>query len=142
MAPKTATGSEPLISYHPLNRTYSLPGFLFHKEGDLYVPNRSITPEGRWVQLMGINSEIIRGHDLLAVERFRDDTKHMIIFDVLTRDSPLGEKDQRLRLFLNNEGYAKAQESQRKGEIKILRHASIIEGHIVPDKKSKRHHAK
>ena len=98
--------------------------------------------EGRWVQLMGINSEIIRGHDLLAVERFRDDTKHMIIFDVLSRDSPMGEKDQRLRLFLNNEGYAKAQEFQRKGEIKILRHASIIEGHIVPDKKSKRHHAK
>ena len=91
---------------------------------------------------MGINSEIIRGHDLLAVERFRDDTRHMIIFDVLTRDSFMGEKDQRLRMFLNDEEYAKAQESQRKGEIKLLRHASIIDGDIVPDKKPKRRHAK
>ena len=28
---------------------------------------------------MGINSEIIHGHDLLAVERFKDATRHMII---------------------------------------------------------------
>ena len=91
---------------------------------------------------MGINSEIIHGHDLLAVERFKDATRHMIIFDILPQDFPMGEKDRRLRLFLNNEGYAKAQESQRNGEIKILRHASIIERHIVPGKKSKCRHAK
>ena len=29
----------------------------------------------------------IRGHDLLAVERFRDDTRHMIEFEVLKDDN-------------------------------------------------------
>ena len=29
----------------------------------------------------------VRGHDLLAVERFRDDTRHMIEFEVLKDDS-------------------------------------------------------
>lgn len=91
---------------------------------------------------MGINSEIIRGHDLLALERFRDDTRHMIIFDVLAKESIYGEVDQRLRLFLNNEGYSKALTAHKQGDIKILKHAEIIEGHIIPDKKSKRRRAK
>ena len=43
---------------------------------------------------MGINSEIIRGHDLLCVERFQDATKHMIIFDIRARNSEYGEKGQ------------------------------------------------
>ncbi len=86
---------------------------------------------------MGITSEVIRGHNILALERFKDDTKHMVIFDVLTVNSQWGQLDERLRMFLNDKDYAKAQAAHNKREIKLLRHASVIEGHIVPDKKSK-----
>ncbi len=86
---------------------------------------------------MGITSEVIRGHNILALERFKDDTKHMVIFDVLAVNSPWGQLDERLRMFLNDQDYAKALAAQKKREIKILRHASVIEGHIVPDKKTK-----
>ena len=61
-----------------------------------------------------------------------DDTRHMIIFDVLSWKSPVGEKGERLRLFLSDVGYAKAQASERRGEIKIRKHAAVIEGHILP----------
>ena len=91
---------------------------------------------------MGINSEIIHGHDLLAVERFKDATHHMIIFDVLSRKNPYGEKGQRMRLFLTDYEYSQAQTARKQREIKILRHASIIEGHIVPDKERKRRNAR
>ena len=91
---------------------------------------------------MGINSEIIHGHDLLAVERFKDATHHMIIFDILSRDTPYGEKGQRMRLFLTDSEYTQAQAAHKARTIKILRHAFIIEGHIVPDKKRKRRNAR
>ena len=63
---------------------------------------------------------------------------HMIIFDVLSRKSPVGEKGERLRLFLSDVGYA-AQASEKRGEIKIRKHAAVIEGHILPDRKKRRH---
>ena len=51
---------------------------------------------------------VIRGQGLLAVERFKDDTRHMIVFDVLDRRSPVGNEGERLRLFLSDEAYRKA----------------------------------
>lgn len=48
----------------------------------------------------------------------------------------MGEKGERLRLFLSDVGYAKAQASEKRGEIKIRKHAAVIEGHILPDRKS------
>ena len=36
--------------------------------------------------------DFIGGHDILALERFLDETRHMIIFDVLSWKSPVGEK--------------------------------------------------
>jgi len=35
----------------------------------------------------------VQGHDLLALERFMDGTRHMIEFNVLTWESPVGDKD-------------------------------------------------
>ena len=63
------------------------------------------------------------GHEYMALERFADDTRHMIIFDVLTKDSPVGWQGERTRLFLTDEGYRKSLENQEKGHIKILSHA-------------------
>ena len=84
------------------------------------------------------NDTVIGGQGELAVERFMDDTRHMIIFDVLDCRFPMGSKGERLRLFLSDSGYAKAQTSQARGYIRIKKHAAVIEGHILPDKKKKR----
>ena len=51
--------------------------------------------------------DFVGGHSILALERFMDETRHMIIFDVLSWKSPVGEKGERLRLFLSDVGYAK-----------------------------------
>ena len=86
---------------------------------------------------MGADADFIGGHGILALERFMDETRHMIIFDVLTWESPVGDKGERLRLFLSDEEYAKAQASEKCGEIKIRKHAAIIEGHILDDRKKR-----
>lgn len=79
----------------------------------------------------------ITGHDLLAVERFRDDTRHMAVYLVI-KDCPHGQEGQYIRRFLPEDGYAELLDSQRKGDIRIYKYASIIEGHIIPAKPKKR----
>ena len=79
----------------------------------------------------------ITGHDLLAVERFQDSTRHMVEFLVLT-DCPLGKQGEYIRRFLTEGGYGEALAHARQGSIQIRKHASIIEGHILPDKPKKR----
>ena len=37
----------------------------------------------------------------MDLQRFAENTRHMIIFDVLTHDSPVGWKGERTRLFLS-----------------------------------------
>ncbi len=51
------------------------------------------------------------GHDYMDLQRFAENTRHMIIFDVLTHDSPVGWKGERTRLFLSDIGYEKAGQS-------------------------------
>ena len=60
---------------------------------------------------------------------------HMVIFDVLTDDSPVGWKGERTRLFLSDIGYEKALDSQAKGQIKILSHAKVRNGDLFYDHK-------
>jgi len=79
----------------------------------------------------------ITGHDLLAVERYQDSTRHMIEFLVFT-DCPMGKAGQYIRRFLDEPGYTAALEYQRRGSISIRKHGHIIEGHILPDKPKKR----
>ena len=84
------------------------------------------------------NDAVIIGQSELAVERLRDDTRHMIIFDVLDQRSPFGNKGERLRLFLSDEAYTEVQTAQDRGYIRIRKHAAVIEGCILPSKKKKR----
>ncbi len=79
----------------------------------------------------------LTGDHLLAVERYRDDTRHMIEFVVL-EDCPMGRGGQYLRRFLSEDGYAQAQKLQQKKRIRIRRHFHIVEGHILPEKPKKR----
>lgn len=81
----------------------------------------------------------IQGHEVFALERFMDDTRHMIEFDVLTHDSPVGEKGEKMRLFLSDEGYEKAIAAEKRGDIKIRKHARVIEGNILYDKKKQQY---
>lgn len=84
----------------------------------------------------------VKGHGLMALERFADDTRHMVEFDVKTARSPAGTPGDTVRLFLTDEGYAKAQANERRGDIKIRRHARVIEGHVLPEKPKKRRHGR
>lgn len=82
------------------------------------------------------NDAVIVGQGQLAVERFMDDTRHMVIFDVLDHRYPIGNKGE----LLSDEGYKNALAAQERGYIRIKKHAAVIEGHILPDKKKKRRH--
>ena len=75
-----------------------------------------------------------KGHDYMNLARFDENTRHMIIFDVLTYDSPVGWKGERTRLFLTEAGCQKSLESQEKGHIKILSHAKVSQGHLHYDR--------
>ena len=52
-------------------------------------------------------AEKLKGHDIMALERFDPEVKHMIVFDVLSYDSPVGDKGDKMRLFLTDAGYQK-----------------------------------
>lgn len=80
----------------------------------------------------------VKGHGLMALERFADDTRHMAEFDVKTSRAPAGSPGDSMRLFLTDEGYAQVLAAEKRGDIKIRRHAGVIEGHILPEKPKKR----
>lgn len=75
------------------------------------------------------------GHSYMDLNRFADDTRHMIIFDVKSGDCAWGDKGERIRLFLNDAGYGKAKEFQEQGQIKVVSHARVSAGHLFYDKK-------
>lgn len=79
-------------------------------------------------------SKEVTGHDIMALERFMENTRHMIIFDVLTHECPVGDKGQRVRIFLSDEGYQKALRSQARCEMIIKKHARVSKGHLYYDK--------
>ncbi len=79
----------------------------------------------------------LHGHNLWAVQRFADDTKHMIEFVIW--DSPHGHKGEWHRLFLTEEGYVRAKSANQVRQIKIKRHANVVEGHIIYDIAKKKH---
>ncbi len=76
----------------------------------------------------------LEGHDIMALERFDPEVKHMIVFDVLSSESPIGDKGSRMRLFLTDEGYQKALENQDKGFIRVLNHTKVTQGHLQYDR--------
>ncbi len=73
-------------------------------------------------------AEQLKGHDIMALERFDPEVRHMVIFDVLSGDSPVGDKGDRMRLFLTDVGYGKFKDRQEKGEIRIQNHAKVAPG--------------
>lgn len=86
---------------------------------------------------MKVDCSGIGGQGELDVKRYHNDTRHMIIYDTLCT-SDMGERDTRLRQFLTDEEYAAAKEAERIGNIKIKKHAVVVEGHIIWDRKRRR----
>ena len=87
-----------------------------------------------------ISARELKGHNILAVERFRDNTRWMIEFSVL-RPGSYGSPGDEMRLFLTEDGYRQALDAQRSQQIKIKRYAHVVEGHILdfkPKKKRRR----
>lgn len=80
-------------------------------------------------------AEKLAGHDIMALERFALDTRHMVVLDVLSHESPVGNKGEKMRLFLTEQGYKKALENQDKGFIKIKNHAKVMAGNLRYDSK-------
>ena len=73
------------------------------------------------------------GHSYMDLARFDENTKHMIIFDVLTDESPFGGKCEINRLYLSDVGYQKALDNQKAGNIKIISHAAVAKGNLYYD---------
>ena len=78
-----------------------------------------------------------KGHDYMDLARFDANTRHMIVFTVLTHDAPVGDKGDKMRLYLSDKGYNKAMASAKKGEIKIHSHAKVRSGHLIYDHKDR-----
>ena len=76
----------------------------------------------------------LEGHGIMALERFDPEVTHMIVFDVLSGEASLGDKGDRMRLFLTESGYKKALENQDKAFIQILNHAKVVQGHLQYDR--------
>ncbi len=76
----------------------------------------------------------LEGHDIMALERFDPEVRHMIVFDVLSDRASVGDIGDRMRLFLTESGYQKALENQNKAFIQILNHAGVIQGHLRYDR--------
>lgn len=80
----------------------------------------------------------LKGHDIFAVKRFQNGTRHMVEFIVRI---PYGqyEAGDEVRLFLDEAGFTKLMEEHNRQYIKIKKYAHIIEGHILYDKLKNAH---
>ena len=79
----------------------------------------------------------LAGHDIMALERFDPDTRHMIVFDVLSHDSPMGVEGRKNAPVLTEAGYGKALENQEKGFIRIRNHAKVRGGDLFYDRRDR-----
>ena len=82
-------------------------------------------------------AEKLKGHDIMALERFDPEVRHMIVFDVLSYDAPVGDKGDKMRLFLTDAGYQKFLDSQERGEVKLKNHAKVSDGHLHYDRRDR-----
>ena len=82
-------------------------------------------------------AEKLKGHDIMGLERFDPEVKHMIVFNVLSYDSPVGDKGDKMRLFLTEAGYQKFLESQKRGEVKQKNHAKVSAGYLHYDRRDR-----
>ena len=82
---------------------------------------------------------VMQGHDLTGMERFLPETRHMIVLDVKTSDSPVGFPGEIATAISSLMRAIRTQEPARGGEeIKIKSHAAVAAGKLYPDRKPER----
>jgi len=72
----------------------------------------------------------ISGYDVLHEQRYAADTKHMIIFDVITKGSD-DNSGERVRAFVSDDGYERAERIEERGDISIIRRYKVRKGNIT-----------
>jgi len=73
----------------------------------------------------------IGGHGVMHSQRFAEDTRHMIVFDVLTDESEVGTNGNRMRAFLSDDGYERAERIEGRGDIVIIRRYRVSKGDLT-----------
>lgn len=91
---------------------------------------------------MKIIQEPIKGDELLSVKRYEDGTAHLAVFKLLRQDTPFGRRGEYVRRFLSDDEYKMLLIAETAGYLRIQQHAAVIEGHILPEKKRRRRHAR
>ena len=104
-------------------------------EREIKMPNIKTIAQRMEEARIQAGAQNYKGHDYMDLARFDENTRHMIIFYVLTHNSPVGDKGDRMRLFLSDKGYRKALENEKSGNIQILSHAKVIRGNLLYDRK-------
>ena len=56
---------------------------------------------------------------------------------MLSYDSPVGDKGDKMRLFLTDAGYQKFLDSQERGEVRLKNHAKVSGGHLHYDRRDR-----
>jgi len=76
----------------------------------------------------------------MDLQRFAEDTRHMIVFDVLTHESEVGTNGERMRAFLSDDGFERAERIENRGDIMIIRRYKVRKGEIIyiPHRTSKK----
>lgn len=90
------------------------------------------------VYIPDLAAKELKGHDILAVKRFQNATRHMVEFVVRISYGQYEAGDE-VRLFLDEAAFAKVMEEHNRQYIKIKKYAHIIEGHILYDKLKNAH---
>jgi|GEM_PF-922739 len=72
----------------------------------------------------------IVGHEHMDIARFIESVQHMIVFDVLKEECPVGARGEQVRLYLSDIGYKAALKAQARMEMKIIAHALVEHGEI------------
>ena len=124
-------------SYTPQRMQETIIKLLRH--GSASASNSTTAEKGE--PMRDISARELKGHNILAVERFQDSTRWMVEFMVRKPRTPYGSPGDEVRLFLTEDGYRQALDAQRSQQIKIKRYAHVVEGHILdfkPKKKRRR----
>ncbi|MFQ9816470.1 MAG: DUF5720 family protein [Oscillospiraceae bacterium] len=75
-----------------------------------------------------------------SVERFRDDTRYMVEFEVLGDDNLVALRGETARLFLSEQGYQKVLHSHGAGENPYYPTMPLLWRGISSDPRGRKHH--
>ena len=78
-----------------------------------------------------------KGQDYMGPMRFDKNTRHMVVYNVLTDKAWVGAKGDRMRMFFSEEKYKEIVADEKKGNVKIITHAAVKDGHLRYDRDKK-----